>query len=192
MPKRVLYLIRNGEYDRNEMDEEFNAPLTERGMAQAKRTASALKDLPISAIYTSPHEQTGATAGILHDTLSDATFETSEELQQYRSSSVGRTFTREMLEKAMNEEDTNAEQIGDAYVRFFRPATDNDVHEVLVCHGNIILDLVCHATNVNPEVWSHMLINNCALNIVAIESAEEMRLVAFNDVRHLPEDMRTE
>jgi len=192
MAKRVLYLIRNGEYDRNAMDEDFNAPLTERGIEQAKRTARAIKDLPITAIFTSPHEQTGATAGILHDTLTSATFEASDELQQYRSSSVGRTFTREMLEKAMNDPDSNEAQIEDAFNRFFRPATDVDIHEVMVCHGNIILDLVCHATGVNPEVWSHMLINNCAINIIAIESADDMQLVAFNDVRHLPDNMRTE
>ncbi len=190
MTRRVLYLIRNGEYDRNAMDEEFNAPLTERGVLQAQRTASALKDLPITAIYTSPHEQTGSTAGIIHESLDSALFAACDELQQYRSSSVGRTFTREMIEKAMNDDSDDA-QMQAAYQRFFKPA-DVDTHEVLVCHGNIILDLVCHATNVNPDVWSHMLINNCAINIVAIESVDDMQLVAFNDVRHLPENLRTE
>lgn len=191
MAKRVLYLIRNGEYDRNEMDEDFNAPLTKRGKEQAKRTASALKDLPISAIYTSPHDQTGTTASIFCDALPSATFDTSDELQQYRSSSVGRTFTREMLEKAMNEHESEEAHIRKAFDRFFRVVSD-DTHEVLVCHGNIILDLVCLATNVSPDAWGHMLINNCAISIVAIEAEDDMQLVAFNDVRHLPENLRTE
>ena len=41
-------------------------------------------------------------------------------------------------------------------------------------------------------MWSHMLINNCAINIISIESATDMQLIAFNDVRHLPENLRTE
>lgn len=189
MPKRVLYLIRNGEYNRNDMDEDFNAPLTPRGIEQAKRTARALKDLPISAIYTSPHEQTGSTADIIHQSLPDSDFHASDDLKQYRSSSVSRTFTREMLERAF--EENHQPQMDTAFSRFFQPAEDEDIHEVLVCHGNIILDLVCSATGVSSDAWSHMLINNCAINIVAIESAHDMQLVAFNDVRHLPENMRT-
>lgn len=187
--KRVLYIIRNGEYNRNDMDEDFNAPLTERGIDQAKRTARALKDLPITAIYTSPHEQTGNTADIIRQSLPDADFYASDELKQYRSSSVSRTFTREMLQRAF--EENHQPQIESAVARFFQPADDKDIHEVLVCHGNIILDLVCHVTGVNAEAWSHMLINNCAINIIAIESERDMQLVAFNDVRHLPDNMRT-
>lgn len=171
------------------MDEDFNAPLTQRGIEQAKRTARALKDLPITAIYTSPHEQTGSTADIIHQSLPDADFHASDELKQYRSSSVSRTFTREMLKRAF--EENHQPQMESAYERFFQPSEDEDIHEVLVCHGNIILDLVCHVTGVNPETWSHMLINNCAINIIAIESETDMQLVAFNDVRHLPDNMRT-
>lgn len=52
MPKPILYLIRNGEYNRNDRDRAFNAPLTDRGIEQAPRTARSLKDLPIKTIYT--------------------------------------------------------------------------------------------------------------------------------------------
>lgn len=192
MAKRILYLIRNGEYHRDAMDENFNAPLTARGIEQAKRTASALKDLPIQSIYTSPHEQTGATAAILDDRLSNAQFSVSDELKQYHTASTNKTFTRELLLKAMEEDYRPEDQVEVAYTRFFKPTDEADVHEVLVCHGNIILDLICYATQVNPEAWSHMLINNCSINIISIESMDDIQLVAFNDVRHLPVDLRTE
>lgn len=191
MSKRVLYLIRNGEYHRDIMDEEFNAPLTKRGVEQAQLTGRALKDLPIQTVYTSPHEQTFGTAKWIRESLPDTEFLASDDLKQYRSSSVGRTFTRELVLKAM-EDNSNEAQMEAAFKQFFQPATQSDIHEVLVCHGNIIVDLVCHATNVNPQTWSHMLINNCAINIVSIESTNEMKLIAFNDVRHLPDNLRTD
>jgi serine/threonine-protein phosphatase PGAM5 len=191
MSKRVLYLIRNGEYHRDIMDEEFNAPLTERGVEQAQRTGRALKGLPIQTVYTSPHEQTFGTAKLIRESLPNTEFFASDDLKQYRSSSVGRTFTRELILKAM-EDNSNEAQMEAAFKQFFRPANQTDIYEILVCHGNIIVDLVCHATNVNPQTWSHMLIHNCSINIVSIESAEEMKLIAFNDVRHLPGDLHTD
>jgi len=189
MSRRVIYLIRNGEYNRDDVDDDFNAPLTERGIQQAQRTARALKDLPISTIYTSPHEQTGTTADIIRQSIPNASFHASDDLKQYPSANINKTFTREMMELAF--QNNHKPQIETAFERFFQPAEDTDIHEVLVCHGNIVLDLVCFATGVNSETWSHMLINNCAINIVSIESAEDIQLVAFNDVRHLPENMRT-
>lgn len=191
MPKRVLYLIRNGEYQRDKMDDEFNAPLTERGVEQSQRTGRSLKDLPIKTIYTSPHEQTGATANWIRESLPNTDFFATDKLKQYRSSSVGRAFTRELILRAM-EDTTNEAQMESAFKKFFQPAIEEDIHEILVCHGNIIVDLVCHATNVNSNTWSHMLINNCSINIVSIESADDMKLVAFNDVRHLPDTLRTD
>jgi serine/threonine-protein phosphatase PGAM5 len=191
MPKRVLYMIRNGEYHRDSMDEAFNAPLTERGIEQAQRTGRSLKDLPIQTIYTSPHEQTGATANWIREALPNTDFYASDKLKQYRSSSVGKTFTRELILKAI-EDTSNESQMESAFQQFFQPATEHDIHEILVCHGNIIVDLICHATNVNSHTWSHMLINNCSINIVSIESADEMKLVAYNDVRHLPDNLRTD
>ena len=149
MPKRVLYLIRNGEYQRDAMDDALNAPLTERGIEQAKRTGRALKDLPITTIFTSPHEQTGSTADIIRQSLPHADFFVGDELQQHQSLHVGRTLTREMMLKAMEDNNSNA-QTEAAFKRFFQPAIDEDIHEVLVCHGNIILDLVCHATQGEP------------------------------------------
>jgi len=191
MSKRVLYLIRNGEYNRDLMDAEFNAPLTERGIEQAKRTGRSLKDLPIQTIYTSPHEQTSATAGWIRESLPNTDFLASDKLKQYRSSSLGKTFTRELILQAV-EDTSNEAQMESAFTQFFQPATDHDIHEILICHGNIIVDLVCHATNVNSNTWSHMLINNCSINIVSVESLDEMQLVAFNDVRHLPDKLRTD
>ena len=191
MPKRVLYLIRNGEYHRDIMDEDFNAPLTERGVEQAQRTGRALKGLPIQTIYTSPHKQTGATANWIRESLPDTDFFTADKLKQYPSSSVGRTFTRELILKAM-EDTSNEDQMEAAFNQFFQPATETDIHEMLICHGNIIVDLVCHATKVNSNTWSHMLINNCSINIISIESEDKMNLVGFNDVRHLPDNLRTD
>jgi len=191
MPKRVLYLIRNGEYHRDKMDHAFNAPLTERGIEQSQRTGRSLKDLPIQTIYTSPHEQTRATANWIRESLPNTDFFATDKLKQYRSSSIGRVFTRELILQAI-EDTTNEAQMENAFQQFFQPATEDDIHEILVCHGNIIVDLVCHATKVNSNTWSHMLINNCSINIVSIESADDMKLVAFNDVRHLPDKLRTD
>jgi serine/threonine-protein phosphatase PGAM5 len=192
MPKRVLYLIRNGEYERDMMDAGFNAPLTERGITQAKHTARALKDLPITTIYHSPHEQTEATTAVLDEQLPNTQVSVIQELQQYPQTGINQTFTRELLLKALEDNYHPQDQVEEAYRRLFQPAEDKDIHEVIVCHGNIILDLVCLATNVNPDAWSHMLINNCAINIVSVEPENKTQLMAFNDVRHLPENLRTD
>lgn len=188
MSRRILYLIRNAEYNRTQIDREGNAPLTERGERQAKLTGQALKDLPIQQIFVSPHQQTIETAEIISQSMNDADLVIRFELSQY--SSIDNNHDTKSLKPKISSEE---EQLEKAYRQFFVPPDEGDeVHQILISHGNIVLDLICYATQVNPEIWAHMLINNTGICIVSIDSESEIELVAFNDVRHLPGDIRTE
>jgi len=188
MPRRILYLIRNAEYNRTQIDKDGNAPLTERGERQAQLTGHALKDLPIERIFVSPHQQTIETADIISQNMNDTELVIRFELSQY--SNIENTHDTKSLKPKVNSEQEHLEK---AYRQFFVPPDAlNDVHQVLVSYGNIVLDLICYATQVNPEIWAHMLINNTGISIVSIDSEHEIELSAFNDVRHLPGDIRTE
>lgn len=188
MPKRFLYLIRNAEYNRAQVDKEGNAPLSERGERQARLTGIAIKDLPIKHIFVSGHQQTIETADIVSQQMnSDVEVVIRLELNQY--SSVENNHDTKSLKPKVDAEEEHLEK---AYLKFFVPPEDGDIHQALISHGNIVLDLICYATQVNPQTWAHMLINNTGISIVSIDEESEIELVAFNDVRHLPGDIRTE
>lgn len=188
MTDRHVYLIRTGQYDDDGQPDD--APLTEIGQKQALSTGRALAGLPIRRVMYGPYEHTRQTASAIIKSLAQAESHESDLLRDYISlESEGDTIhpsvIRVMFEK-------QRKQLETAFKTFFVPSPDETRHEVLICHADLIRDLICRAINVNPETWSHMLLNHCGISTVSIAADGEMRLVGHNDVRHLPESLRTQ
>lgn len=192
MAARILYLIRNGQYDRDTRSlEEAGGPLTEAGRDQAGRTALALRDLPIRAIYCSPYRQSQETAAFFAEALPQALLEESNLLRQYDTmQDVDSTFHPDILARALA---FKKRHLARAYEHFFLlPDEDANLHEVIVCHANIIRDLICRAIGVQPETWAHMIINHCGISCMRITAEAAPELVVYNDVSHLPDSLRTD
>ncbi len=192
MEKRILYLVRNAQYDREQVrDDEISAPLTSPGKEQAALTAHALKDLHVNTIYASPERQTMDTAAILSRNMNDIEVVETNLLRQYPSvqSASGSTLHPDILKYMAAGQ---KKQLDAAFNSYFKPVIGSEQHEIIVCHANIIRDLICRALSVNPETWAHMIIHHCGISSIIINADGTIELAGYNDTHHLPDKLRTE
>jgi probable phosphoglycerate mutase len=73
--------------------------------------------------------------------------------------------------------------------RFARPA-DVETHEVLVTHAYPVAWLVRHALDAPPARWLGLNCGNTALTVIEHRSGTAPSLVLYNDMGHLPPDLR--
>ncbi|GAA1511539.1 histidine phosphatase family protein [Sphaerisporangium rubeum] len=69
-------------------------------------------------------------------------------------------------------------------------ATGPDVHEVLVTHAFQIAWLVRHALDAPPARWLGLNSGNAALTVIEYRDDAPPAVVVFNDMSHLPADLR--
>lgn len=185
MPRRYLYLIRNGHYAR---EDQGDGSLTELGQRQVQLTAQALHGFPFRNLSYSPHQQVRETATIFAQRFQIPSQET-ELLRQYDEQMKFGTLSRSML---MNAHAVQQQQLEAAVQHFIVPPPDEDWQEIIVCHANIIRDLICRALGVNPATWAHMLINHCGISCLSVDEQGTVELLSYNDVNHLPDNLHTE
>ncbi len=187
MQKRYLYLIRNAQYEREGDTQEGN--LTAGGEEQRLRTARALRHLPIQTVHCSSYYQVRQTAQSLADAFGIPVQETPL-LRQYDTFAMSDgTLSRAQL---MHAADSQQQQLEAASVVFIQPPPAyDDIHEAIVCHANILRDLICGALGVSSSSWAHMVINNCGISCLAIDVTLNVELLTYNDVNHLPDVLHT-
>ena len=79
-----------------------------------------------------------------------------------------------------------------AFQKYFIPSPDdNDRNDIIVCHGNVIRYFVTKVLKVDTMSWLQMSISNCSLTIIRVLPDGNMKLDAFSDYGHIPENMRT-
>ena len=79
-----------------------------------------------------------------------------------------------------------------AFSKYFIPSPDEeDRNEIIVCHGNVIRYFVTKVLKVNPMSWLQMTTGNCGLTVVSIKPNGSMKLISFNDMGHIPSNLRT-
>jgi serine/threonine-protein phosphatase PGAM5 len=71
-----------------------------------------------------------------------------------------------------------------AWARYVVPA-EQDAHDVLVCHGNVIRWFVARALGLDARRWRGMDIGNASVTVIAVRPDGTTRLVAYSDVGHL-------
>jgi len=190
---RTIYLIRHGDYNHeDERDPDVGKELVPLGIAQARLVASRLKSLPvkINSFTSSTMTRARQTAMIINQDFPGL------ELQQYRliRECTPPTWRKDIMEREVFEELKDCtDSLEAAFNKFFIPSPDDeDRIDVIVCHGNVIRYFVTKVLKVNTMAWLQMTIGNCSLTIIRIMPNGSMRLVAFNDVGHLPPNMQTE
>jgi serine/threonine-protein phosphatase PGAM5 len=190
MSVRLLYLVRHGEYIHGSTPE--NGILTDLGRQQAKRLAERLRGTKFTAIHHSPWERAAQTAAILAEPHAGVPLEENELLQecipavpepQHLSGK-----TKDFLDSFPKEVLTDgAAQASKALARFAGPALGGK--ELLVTHGNLLNWFVSKALDAPDHAWLQMLDYNCALSVIAYWP-DRTRLLAYNDMGHLPPHMR--
>ena len=189
---RTIYLIRHGEYNQTDTtDSDIGKKLTPLGIAQARLLSNRLIGMPVefTSLTSSTMTRARETAMIINQDFRKLKLQQSNLIREctpptWRTDIMAGVDTTEK-ELCV----TNIEQ---AFNKYFIPSPDeNDRHDLIVCHGNVIRYFVTKVLNVDTMSWLQMSITNCSLTIVRVLPEGSMKLDAFSDYGHLPENMRT-
>ena len=187
---RYVYLIRHGMYDRvDSLDDRTANGLNALGREQARLLGGRLRGLPVRPRLLVSSGLTRAR-------------ETGDELASMLGLSCERdSMLEECTPPALTDTTSTAAErdeaaacsatLGKAWDRYMLPAPQGDVHDVLVCHGNVIRWFVARALHADSRRWITMGIGNASLTILAVRPDGSTRLLMYSDVGHLPVDKQT-
>lgn len=187
-----MYLVRHGQYDHADERDEFTGKgLVPLGIAQARLLAARLRAMPVefTSLTSSTMTRARQTASVIQ-----REFPGLELRQNALICECTPPTWREDIMKEVSALETAAcvKNIEQFFEDFFVPSPDaNDRHDLVVCHGNVIRYFVAKALQVDTMSWLQMSISNCSLTIIRIKADGTMKLDAFGDYGHIPENMRT-
>jgi len=189
---RTVYLVRHGQYDHaDERDEFAGKGLVPLGIAQARLLAARLKAMPVefTSLTSSTMTRARQTALVLRREFPGLELKQS----QWICECTPPTWRKDvMAETSAAEKEECVKNIEQFFKESFNPAPDaRDRNDIVVCHGNVIRYLVAKALQVDTMSWLQMSISNCSLTVIRINPDGTMKLDAFGDYGHIPENMRT-
>src|SRR5919202_1282026 len=218
MSQRIIHLVRHGQIDPSApVPGPLGWGLTALGRHQAALTAERLRHVPATCIHHSPALRATETAtmiatqlpgiplrasplllecvGYVPPMFRDWLAQTEHEPPDHDQREVPAAMApwlalwsqRVTLDEVVKGE-TQAQQAFDIY---FPAAGAGVEHEIVVTHCALIAYLVCRVLQVPLEVWRNLEMYNCGISEVLVEATGQMRLLSFNDVGHLPYQMRT-
>jgi len=189
---RTIYLIRHGDYNQTEEQDEFvGNDLTPLGIAQARLLAARLKAMPVefTSLTSSTMTRARQTAMILNQEFPKLQLKQDELICECTPPSWRKDV---MAGVDTTEKEQCVKNIEQAFQEYFIPSPDEkDRNDIIVCHGNVIRYFVTKVLKVDTMAWLQMSITNCSLTTVRILPDGSMRLDAFSDYGHIPENMRT-
>lgn len=190
MAKRILYLIRHGQYA--PLDDP-NGTLTEMGREQARFTAKRFQDCPISTIYFSTMPRAQETAVIIANQFPNAKQIASPLLRECFPS-VPESFKEYFAQFPTAEIKAGRVQAHKAFQSYFNPIEDGDEehHEMIVAHGNLISYFICQTLQAPVDSWISTDIFHCGVSQIIIFANGWRKLIRHNDNSHLLPQLQTE
>jgi broad specificity phosphatase PhoE len=186
---RTLYVARHGAADGDEN-------LTEVGRRQAGLLGERLAGLPITAVHHSPLPRAAETAAIVGAALPDVPVRSSELLADYppylpRASELPWAFAPAALahrEGYTVDERSGGPELGTRALAEF--ATAEHRQDVLITHSQIVCWFVRAAFGAPEWRWLGVNAANAGLTIIQYREFYPPSVVVFNDLAHLPPDLR--
>lgn len=187
MATRHLYLARHGAAD-------AFGELTDVGRTQADLLGERLAGLPVDAVWHSPLPRAAASARVIGTHLPDVPVTEAAELVDH----VPYVPTGTDLAPAWagffdgydDAERVQGESLAAALVERFARTADVETHEVLVTHAFQVAWLLRHALDAPPARWIGLNSGNTGLTVIQYRDGVPPTVVLFNDMGHLPADLR--
>lgn len=192
MATRYLYIARHGEAD-------ALGELTENGCEQARLLGQRLSHLPIATVWHSPTPRAAASAFELSPYLKAGTpVKESAELIDHVPYVPPPAEVPEPWGPFFNgydaEEAAAGYKIAESLTARFATAPDasqqNDIHELLITHAYPIAWLIRHAIDAPKSRWLSLTSANTALTVIEFYPRQPPIIAMFNDMRHLPAELR--
>ncbi len=194
MVTRHLYLARHGAAD-------AFGTLTETGRRQAQLLGRRLARRPVDVVWHSPLPRAAASARQVADHLPGVPVIEAPELVDHvpyvpRSDETPPSwigffdgFTRTGAAAGQRTAQTLVARFGGPAPTTTSRAPE-DTHELLITHSYPIAWLIRHALDTPPHRWLGLESANAALTLIEHRSGLPATLVLFNDMSHLPADLR--
>lgn len=187
MATRHLYLARHGEAD-------AFGELTDVGRRQASLLGERLSGLPVDAVWHSPLPRAAASAHVIGEHLPGVPVAEAAELVDH----VPHVPAAADLPSAWagffdgydDAERAPGERLAAELVDRFARTAQTETHEVLVTHAFQVAWLLRHALAAPPARWLGLNSGNTALTVLEYRDGLPPTVVLFNDMGHLPQDLR--
>lgn len=199
MTRRLLYLARHGAHDKDETAEDpdgnEDGPLNGVGREQAGLLGERLRGIPFAAVHHSTLRRSAQTAAIVASHLPGVPVHPADDLREciplvpeaHHLDDPQRTFFAGWPQAVLDLGAARAAAVIDRHAGW----RDDDRPELVITHGNLISWFVCEALDIPRWRWLSMPFHyNCALTIVLYRADRPPSLVSYNDMGHLPPDLR--
>jgi len=188
---RTIVLVRHGNYVEDAtIDERVGPHLSPIGVAQATLVGARLVGLPtrFDGLYVSPMTRARDTAAVIAKDFPGRRFTVVDDLAEC----LPPTRRKEVIADEKPAELAACEQRLDrVFARFFRPANGHEETDLLVCHGNVIRNMVTRALGVDKAAWLEMSVGNASITRIRVEADGRFKVLTVGDVGHLPPNLQT-
>jgi serine/threonine-protein phosphatase PGAM5 len=188
---RTIVLVRHGYYLPDaKADQKLGPHLAPLGVAQARLVGARLAGLPgrFDAMYVSPVQRARDTAAIIAADVPGSRFEVVDDLAECMPPT---RRTEAVADEKPADLAACKQQLDRLFVRYFRPATGHARTELMVCHGNVIRNMVVRALGVDSRAWLEMSVGNASITRILVEPDGRYKVISVGDVGHLPPSLRT-
>ena len=193
MASTLLYLVRHGEH---EHDDDPDPGLTRLGEQQARLLGQRLADVPFDVVRHSPLRRAAQTAQIVAGCRPPVPVTSSELLRDRtplpaadQPDTVPPRYRPFLAKVPPGEGDPGARHLNAAIEQLTAVGAD-DRCELLVTHDFVIGWLVRYALDAPWWRWIGLNSFSCSLTILEIHAGAPPMLVSFNDIGHLPVELR--
>ncbi|PWR08366.1 histidine phosphatase family protein [Micromonospora acroterricola] len=199
MITRLLYLARHGEQE-DAATEAPEAGLSERGRRQAGLLGERLRGRPFAAVHHGPLRRAAETAELVAAALPGVPVYATELVGDHlphdtEPAGLPPAYADFLAPFTVAERVDGPRVTAAAVRRFAGPAADDaggtgTLRELVVTHAFLIAWLVRHALDAPERRWLGLNPHNAGLTVIRYGPAGPPNLVAFNDVAHLPPELR--
>lgn len=191
MASRLLFLTRHGEPDQPT----DAAGLSARGRRQAALLGARLREAGLDAVHHGPLPRAAETAEVVAAALSTVPVQVTDLAGDHLPHDTDPTdlppaYARFLAGFTAAERADGPRVTAAAVRRFARPPSEGDVRELVVTHAFLIAWLIRDALEAPVHRWPGVNPQHCGLTVIRYTDGLPPRLVAFNDVAHLPPDLR--
>ena len=188
---RTIVLVRHGYYLPDaHADKKLGPHLAPIGVAQARLVAARLAGLPtrFDALYVSPVQRARDTAAIIAGDFPGRHFEVVDDLAECTPPTWR---TKVIAQEKPADLAACKAQLDRLFARYFKPASGHERTELMVCHGNVIRNMVVRALGVDPKAWLELSVGNASITRIRVEADGKIKVISLSDLGHSPPNLRT-